>query len=101
MHTHTYRDIAIYLKENEGKTFYTVTGRAFQYQMRDKGLYISRVKDTGKETFSYQNLDFALVQMLAKIPADAPSKLHSVMGASYCYVILKDYLDKADETLSS
>ena len=79
---------AVFLKENEGKTFYTVTGLPFTYELRAYGLYISRVKDDGKHTFTYTNL----YKALDKMPVSSPFGLNELRGPSYCYAIIKAFL---------
>ena len=81
------QDFGVFLKANEGNLFYTVTGLPFSYELRKQGLYISRVKDDGGCTFTYENILNALGQM----PVSSVADLKSIRGPSYCYAILKSY----------
>ena len=81
-------DLLKYLKDNEEKIYYTISKKQFRYKIGENGLYISRVKNNKKETFTFNNLKKALNQM----PVDCPSKLYGVRGTSYCYAILCDFL---------
>ena len=77
-----------FLKANEGTTFYTVTGLPFTYELRQNGMYISRVRDIGEYTFSYENIYRALEKM--PIPSVA-SLTKDVRGPSYCYAIISKF----------
>ena len=74
-----------FLQENEGKTFYTVTGLPFTYELREKGMYVSRARDIGEYTFSYENIYKALEKMPIKSVA---SLTKEVRGPSYCYALI-------------
>lgn len=76
-----------WLRINEGETFFTISGISFTYEMREGGLYISRIKDNRPYTFTCENLDKALEQM----PVSGPSAFDGIWGHPYCYGILKVY----------
>ena len=78
-----------FLQQNQCTIFYTVKGYPFTYEMRENGLHISRLTDKRTPTFTYTNLEKALLQMSY---INNPSQLEHVRGASYCYTILKKYI---------
>ena len=84
-----HQDFGLFLRESEGRTFHTVTGLPFTYELRGQGLFISRVRDDGGCTFTYENLLNALGQM----PVSSVAELKNVRGPSYCYAILKSYFE--------
>lgn len=78
-----------YLYENAGRVFYTVTQLPFTYELRRKGLYISRVRDDGEYTFTYENLQKAFSLM----PVSTVSALDAkgIIGPSYCFAIIDTF----------
>lgn len=79
-----------FLKKNEGKTFYTVTGLPLTYELRANGMYISRVRDSGEYTFSYENIQRALELMPVHSVSDLEKK--GIRGHSYCFAIITEFL---------
>lgn len=78
-----------FLHTHEGEVFSTVTGLPFTYELRAGGIYISRVKDVGDYTFTYDNIHNALDQ----IPLRSVADLKEVRGPSYCYAIIRKFLE--------
>lgn len=76
-----------WLRKHEGETFFTIKGIPFTYELRDCGIYISRIKDNRPYTFTYANLDKALEQM----PVSGPAEFDGIWGHPYCYGILQVY----------
>ena len=78
-----------YIHKNVGQIFYTVTDLPFTYELRKKGLYISRVRDDGEHTFTYENLQKAFSLMPMKTVGELKSK--GITGSSYCFAIIQEF----------
>lgn len=78
-----------YLFENAGHVFYTVSELPFTYELRRKGLYISRVRDNGEYTFTYENLHKAFMLMPVRTVSELDAK--GIIGPSYCFAIIQTF----------